>query len=490
MNFKTKLALGTLVGSLLLSGCSDDNNNGGIIGGPFLVAPTAVNDAYSSRGNAQITPAASVGVLANDTPNTGVISAHTAPGHGTLVLNADGSFTYTPTSGFQGTDTFTYTLTNSSGSSTATVTLTISGIAYYVNNQAAAGGDGSQAHPFQTLSTATTAVSGINGAMIFVFRGDGTSTGLDTAVALGQNQTLSGLNETAGKPVLSGLVTLGTNSTVNGLTLNSASGDAIKATNVGSVTLTNLTVSNVTSNGLSATNISGSCTFSGLTFTNIGKEGIDLSLNSVNVNVTASNITATNTGLTATAGLTGNFCLANITGTTVFNSTWNQLSLTNIGLSSVGSGFEWVATDASNTTVNVTNSMVNNAQGFGVGLEALNNSHITSVVNALNVTNCASQGVAFQAYDSGQLLARVSNSRLLGNFSSLAAQDNSGSSSNPATVGLRIVGNIGDTYDFAQANNAALKVENFTGLSTDNTGTSNVMTGSVTNAPIGSLGIP
>ena len=97
MNIKT-LALGSLLGALLLTGCSDSNNNGGIIGGPTLAPPVAVNDAFSGRGNAQING----NVLTNDTPNTATISAHTAPGHGTVVLNADGSLTYTPSSGFQG----------------------------------------------------------------------------------------------------------------------------------------------------------------------------------------------------------------------------------------------------------------------------------------------------------------------------------------------------------------------------------------------------
>ena len=32
----------------------------------------------------------------------------TGPAHGTLTLNADGSFTYTPTAGYTGTDSFTY----------------------------------------------------------------------------------------------------------------------------------------------------------------------------------------------------------------------------------------------------------------------------------------------------------------------------------------------------------------------------------------------
>ncbi len=49
-----------------------------------------------------------------------------ASGHGTLTLNADGSFSYTPNAGFYGTDSFTYTATDGNATSApATVTITV-----------------------------------------------------------------------------------------------------------------------------------------------------------------------------------------------------------------------------------------------------------------------------------------------------------------------------------------------------------------------------
>jgi VCBS repeat-containing protein len=68
-------------------------------------------------------------VLGNDTdgdndPLTAV--GYTAPQHGTLSHNADGSFSYTPASNFNGQDSFTYRANDgSTDSSPATVTITV-----------------------------------------------------------------------------------------------------------------------------------------------------------------------------------------------------------------------------------------------------------------------------------------------------------------------------------------------------------------------------
>ena len=69
------------------------------------------------------------GVLANDTnADGGTLTAvlGTRPAHGSLTLNADGSFSYTPNAGFWGTDSFTYTATDGHATSApATVTITV-----------------------------------------------------------------------------------------------------------------------------------------------------------------------------------------------------------------------------------------------------------------------------------------------------------------------------------------------------------------------------
>ncbi len=91
-------------------------------------APTAMNDTYVVAANTALTVAAATGVLANDTRGNpaATITGNTMPMHGTLMLNAtDGSFTYTPTAGYTGNDSFQYTLTNAVSGSTGTVSLTV-----------------------------------------------------------------------------------------------------------------------------------------------------------------------------------------------------------------------------------------------------------------------------------------------------------------------------------------------------------------------------
>ncbi len=104
----------------------------------FTIAVTAVNDAPVANSDAwstnEDTPLiiASKGVLANDTDVDGdVLSATlvTGPSHGSLVLNTDGSFSYTPSLNYNGPDSFSYVANDGTlNSLTATVALTITAV--------------------------------------------------------------------------------------------------------------------------------------------------------------------------------------------------------------------------------------------------------------------------------------------------------------------------------------------------------------------------
>jgi hypothetical protein len=73
---------------------------------------TAQADVYSTATGAPLSVAAAAGVLANDTGTPVTLISHTEPAHGTLVLNADGSFVYTPDAGYSGPDGFQYTISD------------------------------------------------------------------------------------------------------------------------------------------------------------------------------------------------------------------------------------------------------------------------------------------------------------------------------------------------------------------------------------------
>jgi VCBS repeat-containing protein len=98
---------------------------------PVNDAPSAADDAYSTDADTALTIDAP-GVLGNDSdPEGDALSAAmiAGPANGTVTMNSDGSFTYTPNAGFSGTDTFTYKASDGTAESAeATVTITVNDV--------------------------------------------------------------------------------------------------------------------------------------------------------------------------------------------------------------------------------------------------------------------------------------------------------------------------------------------------------------------------
>lgn len=94
---------------------SDDDND----------APDAVLDMSSTDEDTAVI----IDVLGNDTDPDGdtlTVTGTTDPANGSVIVNADGTVTYTPDTGFVGTDTFDYTITDPSGATdTATVSVVV-----------------------------------------------------------------------------------------------------------------------------------------------------------------------------------------------------------------------------------------------------------------------------------------------------------------------------------------------------------------------------
>ncbi|MDS0260006.1 PKD domain-containing protein [Haloarcula sp. S1CR25-12] len=96
-------------------------------------APTAETDTYRLSPGSSLDASASTGVLGNDVLAEELrfysVSVVEGPANGSLDLQPDGSFAYTPTDGFTGTDAFTYEVTHGGQTDRATVTLTVSSAA-------------------------------------------------------------------------------------------------------------------------------------------------------------------------------------------------------------------------------------------------------------------------------------------------------------------------------------------------------------------------
>ncbi|WP_345013756.1 Ig-like domain-containing protein, partial [Pseudaeromonas paramecii] len=154
-----------------------DDGNGGTTSSTVSIGVTPVNDVPTSADQSLTT--------AEDTAVSGVISASDLDGdslsyavsseasHGSVTLNADGSFTYTPAANYHGSDSFTVLIDDGNGGTTSsTVSIGVTPV-----NDAPTSAD-------QSLTTAEdTAVSGAISASDL--DGDSLSFTVDTAPANG-----------------------------------------------------------------------------------------------------------------------------------------------------------------------------------------------------------------------------------------------------------------------------------------------------------------
>jgi hypothetical protein len=102
---------------------------GNVSGIPANQPPVAGADSYATNEDVTLSVAAP-GVLGNDSDPNGdplALTVASLPGHGTLSLEADGGFTYTPAETYSGADAFTYTLSDFRGG------ITTGSVALFVN---------------------------------------------------------------------------------------------------------------------------------------------------------------------------------------------------------------------------------------------------------------------------------------------------------------------------------------------------------------------
>jgi parallel beta-helix repeat protein/VCBS repeat-containing protein len=96
------------------------------------VAPTAVDDSGTTNEDTPLTVPAADGVLDNDTnPENRTLTAQKVsdPANGTVTVNSDGGYTYTPNANYNGPDSFTYKANDGArDSNTATVSITVNAV--------------------------------------------------------------------------------------------------------------------------------------------------------------------------------------------------------------------------------------------------------------------------------------------------------------------------------------------------------------------------
>jgi VCBS repeat-containing protein len=109
-------------------GTASDTGKVTVTVSPVQDPPDAVNDTATV---AEDSGATVIDVLDNDIDVDGddlTIQSVTQPAKGQVVINDNGTVSYTPNAGVTGTDTFTYTITDGTDEDSATVTVTVSAV--------------------------------------------------------------------------------------------------------------------------------------------------------------------------------------------------------------------------------------------------------------------------------------------------------------------------------------------------------------------------
>jgi hypothetical protein len=106
----------------------DSDGDGDFATVTIVVKPAVKADTYYTKVNAGLNVAAP-GVFANDVgidPASALVASDTSSAHGgTVAVNDDGSFSYQPPLGYQGSDSFTYTVSDIDGDNNYVGTVTV-----------------------------------------------------------------------------------------------------------------------------------------------------------------------------------------------------------------------------------------------------------------------------------------------------------------------------------------------------------------------------
>jgi hypothetical protein len=373
-----------------------------LVAGSVQTQPVAQADAYPVLGNVriQVTDPAQ-GLLANDIdPDTGNNTVLTATGPATttnggqITINSDGTFTYNPPAGFEGTgasaDKVTYTVTdkgpdNTAGTAddktdTAVASFDVSGMIWFVNSAAVSNGDGRLTSPFNCLrgpqcfdSTTTGGAADGPNDNIFLYSGSyaGGLTLLAGQKLIGQgaSTTLAGVAGVTVPAHSDPLPALNSNPSSVTITTSVAATNGVNLPATGAETLRGFTIGNTT----------GFDVASGATFGTLNASEVVLNGTGGALNLNTGALSATFGGVTSTASAAQGMALQSVTG-----------SLTAGGTAISGSTTQGILVSGSTANIDFGNTSVGTASagsGGTNGISLQNNSGGTRTFGTLTIQN-------------------------------------------------------------------------------------------------------
>lgn len=280
----SKRAALLILGGISLIGCGSSGN--------AFVSPSVANsrttvarpDVYTTAFEAPLIVSAERGVLLNDTlagtPIAVNFQSTTLQGGRVTADDNQGGFTYTPPTGFLGTDTFGYEVSTGATVSRTTVTIEVSTnrsgflVDSNTGDDASANADG---RPFATVQAAVTQ-AGPN-TDILVLPGNGTYTGrvqllngqrllgIDSALARAQGQV---------RPTLTGPIVLADGNTLDSLRVARTNGIGIDGDDQTGGVITNCEISDTSGNGIQIRDIAGNWTIEDNFIRSVQGIGLDM----------------------------------------------------------------------------------------------------------------------------------------------------------------------------------------------------------------------